>query len=547
MIEELYIRHVGGIEEATLKFAPGFVVITGESGSGKSSIVRAMELISGKRASKGSIKSGCNEATVRAIFDHDKPLLLENCSLDEDLLFIQRSIFREKKGKALIQDRLSPLSTVTTISDQLLTIQSQFAQLELLDQDKQLQILDICGGKELLELKSHLRDQVKVTIQKERELLKLKQRQKNVIDKFQGAEEIVHRWKKLDISTESEKEWEDEYSRLSIELRRMNESKDTLQRLKNEAPDSFKEELEGITDRIKQNVSAKNRKKLLEHVNELLECYQNIVEILDGETDEQIRIETENTLEELESRMGALRKLKRTAGVRTLTELIDYCSEANTELEWLKKSNKTKNSIEDIVENSRKSASRMALELRKLRHQSASWLEKRVNRCLEELAMSDNCFSANLIEQTKLRQNGADMVEFRLSWGNGVPGPVAKMASGGELSRILLAIKLSLPDQTLPPTIVFDEVEAGLGGRAAVLAGKKLKALSQRNQVILITHEASIAALADQHLLANRVDSTTFFKELTKEDRVSELARMLSGDYDLDEARSHASRLLQIK
>ena len=146
----------------------------------------------------------------------------------------------------------------------------------------------------------------------------------------------------------------------------------------------------------------------------------------------------------------------------------------------------------------------------------------------------------------KLRRDGADDVEFILTDGSR-SGAVGKIASGGELSRLLLALQLSLPDEWLPPTIIFDEVEAGLGGRAAVLSGLQLKELSRRCQVILVTHEASIAALGDSHVLIQRVNGESAMKEIDGEERVREIARMLSGSPDMSEAQDHARMLLEGK
>ena len=153
-------------------------------------------------------------------------------------------------------------------------------------------------------------------------------------------------------------------------------------------------------------------------------------------------------------------------------------------------------------------------------------------------------FGIALTGLQKLSRNGADSVEFTLSDGMR-SGRVEKIASGGELSRLLLALQLSLPDEWLPPTIVFDEVEAGLGGRAAVLSGLQLKKLSRKCQVILVTHEASIAALGDSHVLIQRTEGETFTNSITGDERVKEIARMLSGAPDMAEAQEHAKILLE--
>ena len=183
------------------------------------------------------------------------------------------------------------------------------------------------------------------------------------------------------------------------------------------------------------------------------------------------------------------------------------------------------------------------MEIRHARHNAAEILASRVNAVLNELAMGGITFGINLAGLQKLRRDGADSAEFFLRDGSR-SGPVGKIASGGELSRLLLALQLSLPDEWLPPTIVFDEVEAGLGGKAAVLSGMQLKKLSRKCQVILVTHEASIAALGDSHILIQRIDGESAMKNIDGEERVKEIARMLSGSPDLSEARKHAKILL---
>ena len=191
----------------------------------------------------------------------------------------------------------------------------------------------------------------------------------------------------------------------------------------------------------------------------------------------------------------------------------------------------------------KKKANALALEIRRARHDAAVNLEKRVNEILEELAMLPMTFKINFSGLQKLNRNGADSIEFILSDGSR-EGRLEKIASGGELSRLLLALQLSLPEEWLPPVIVFDEVEAGLGGKAAVLSGMQLKKLSQKCQVILVTHEASIAALGDNHIFIQRNQNETLMKNISGEERVKEIARMLSGAPDMAEALEHAKKLI---
>ena len=223
--------------------------------------------------------------------------------------------------------------------------------------------------------------------------------------------------------------------------------------------------------------------------------------------------------------------------------MLAYCRDAAESLEWLETSYAQ---LEDLSQRSRdlkRRASALALVLREGRRTAASALEARVNALLADLGMEGIEFSVVLKELTKLRRSGADEAEFLLTAGKR-SGRVDKIASGGELSRLLLALQLSLPDEWLPPSLVFDEVEAGLGGRAAVLSGVKLKELSRRCQVVLVTHEASIAALGDAHILVRREGGESQVRRVEGEERVTEIARMLSGTPNLTEARDHARRLL---
>ncbi|WP_085543356.1 AAA family ATPase [Dethiosulfovibrio salsuginis] len=542
LIEEVHLENIGGIEEAQLCFSPGLTAITGESGAGKSSLVRALELVAGKRSASTMIKAGSDNGSVEAIFNSPSSKNLP--PWEEGKLFIKREVNKNGRGRVWVQNRQVPLSTLSELSRELITIQSQFAQLELLNQDNQLQMVDSCGGPSLAALKKELKSEVKSTIEQEKRLLTIKKRQREITDRFQKAEDIVHRWRKMEINKESETTWEEDHRKLSSELARMNDLRKIRFRMKNDEPGSLKEELEDIMEQVLRRLPQENREEVSGHIDLLLESYSSILSILDEAGDEENRNLLEESVEELESKMGALRKLKRTAGVANVEELIDYCEEADRELEWLRSSNDLKNDVERQVEEHRKSASRMALELRRRRKEASLWLESRVNLCLSQMAMEDSLFSVGLIEESRLRTTGAESVEFRLSWGKGDPGPVSKMASGGELSRILLAIRLSLPDDQFPSTVVFDEVEAGLGGKAAVLAGIKLKELSNRCQVILITHEATIAAQADCHMVVRRKGNESYIEKLDRDGRVSEIARMLSGDFNLEEAKSHAAKLL---
>ena len=192
-----------------------------------------------------------------------------------------------------------------------------------------------------------------------------------------------------------------------------------------------------------------------------------------------------------------------------------------------------------------KEGQELAMSLGSMRISSAKRLEERVNAVLAELGMEGFKLVVQVNEQDKARSTGAEDVNFLLAVNDEMTGPVS-VRLGGELSRLLLALEIALPDDQLPSVLVFDEVEAGLGGRAALLAGYKLKELSRRCQVILVTHEATIASMADQHIVVQKDRDESVIKEVHGDQRIREVARMLSGDYESEEALAHAEQLLRM-
>ncbi|PIE54917.1 MAG: DNA recombination protein RecN [Dethiosulfovibrio peptidovorans] len=545
MIEELHIHGIGGIDEAHLSLSSGLTAITGESGAGKSSVVRSLELASGKRGNSSVIRSDRQDAVVEAIYTWDDDNEDDPYAPQEGRLFVRRELARNGRGKVFLQDCQAPLSTLSDRVQKLIVIQSQFAQLELLDQEKQLELVDHCGGSELASVKDSLGRMVRATIESERRLQSLRSRQKEITDRFQGAEDVILGWRQSAISPNVERNWEEQYERETRELASLDEIARIMDNLDGDGAETLREQLERTTGRLSELVSQDIEPRLSQALNDLWNGFEALLEVMKTASIPGCRSSLEESVERLETKLGGLRKLKRAAGVSSTEELVAYCTDADRELTWLEESHSQKAHLEEEVETFRRRASRMALELRQLRHQAAQWLEKRVNSHLSEMAMEEAVFSVRCTPERRLRSHGADSVDFQLSWGDGPPGPVSKMASGGELSRILLAVRLSLPEDGRPATVVFDEVEAGLGGQAAVLAGLKLKDLSRETQVILVTHEASIAALADRHFVVRRQELLSDVRELRGDERVPEIARMLSGDLNLNEAQVHASRLLQ--
>jgi DNA repair protein RecN (Recombination protein N) len=543
----LIIRNVGGISRCELELKSGFSVITGESGAGKSSIVRAIELVAGKRAQSSYIRAGEEEAAVDAVFSTGRDLRLPG--LDEEMqpsegsFFAKRVLSRSGRGRASLQGLSAPLGLYAASVGHLIHIQSQFAQMGLLDPGRQLAMIDSCGGTELAGLLQELRETFTRARLKEKEMKELADRRAEIETRYANAAEVVPLVKRVNPAAGLEASLESEIGELSRRLAESVRVAQNLDRLTGGlSEEGLLDELGSVCEVLAEGLPSENADKGRRLLQEGLQNIRDLADLARREAGVSPR-ELSAEIEELERRLGALRKLRRMAGARSEEELLDWCAGATEGLAWLEESYDRLELVSREARDLRRQASHLALSIRELRRKSASDLEKRVNALLGDLAMEGIGFSIAFSELPRLRRDGADAVEFTL-FTERRSGRVDKIASGGELSRLLLALQLSLPDEWLPPILIFDEVEAGLGGRAAVLSGLKLQELSRKCQVLLVTHEASIAALGEEHYVVRKHEGESHVSRVEGEERVHELARMLSGNPDLPEAQEHARKLL---
>ncbi len=523
MIESLKIKNIGGIREAELKFTHGLNVITGESGAGKSSVVRALELLTGSRGGLKFIRAGEERGTVEAKFSERT---------------IMREILNTGRSRAKIDGLNAGLNECAAIVNSLVRIQSQFAQIELLEPDRQLAMLDACLP---MRIRTEVFDSFHEIYEKarisSRELRALKKRRSEIEKKYANAREIFSLLKTAKPEPGLEMRLENQLSDLTHKISMRERAKNSLDSLTGGLSEhGLLENVRSCFDELYAFMNDDSIRECETAIETLIDSVRN-KNMIPSEDDEKLR-------EDTEVRLGALRKLKRICNIPDENELMNYCDEIYESLEWLERSYSELEELSARSLDERKKANTIAMEIRRERTEASERLTHRVNEILNELAMEGITFGIRLEGLQKLGVNGADEAEFYLQDGSRV-GRVEKIASGGELSRLLLALQLSLPDEWLPPTIVFDEVEAGLGGKAAVLSGMQLKKLSRKCQVILVTHEASIAALGDSHILIQRCEGESFMKEIDGEERVKEIARMLSGSPDMSEAREHAKILLK--
>lgn len=544
MLEELSIRGIGGIKSASLAFGGEFIVITGESGAGKSSLVRALEFISGRRAQANHIRSADDSCEAEAVLTSAPVEGLEKrYQPQENSLIARRTFTRSGKGRCTLQGQNAPLTVLVKAMERNIVIQSQFAQLGLLEPARQLELVDSCGGAETASLLAKLDETFAAALSAEKKIVAVKKRRRESESRYENAPAVIRQISALRLEEESEKQWEAELAKI--------EAEETAARTLRAASIQMNDPEHGLLDRLEsaaKNVYAAaggDGKKWRPAIEKMLAGAQEFSSMLAAECRASDGADAEEAKENLEKKIGALRKIKRALSLPDAAAVMEYAKTAAAELEWLKKSREELEALEKEAAELRRETSRLAMELRARRKEAAASLAASVNGHLRELGMEYAEFGIEIEPLDRVRANGAENVCFTLALPEQKPLPVGKNASGGELSRILIAVQLSAGDDKLPGTLVFDEVEAGLGGKTALLAGYKLRELSKRCRTILITHQATIAAMADQHFVVKRSGDDTEISEVAGEAREREIARMLSGDEESREALEHARALLE--
>lgn len=568
MLRELRIKNFTIIDDLSIKFAIGLNVLTGETGTGKSIIVDAIGLILGDKASADMIKTGSKEAIVEAYFDNKNHPLLEELDIDsDDGIMIRRSISAQGKGRAYINDTSVSLQSLAAVGEDLVNIHGQHEHQGLLKKDNHLFFLDDFGR--LIDDAASLQVLYNEVIGIRNKLNELK---KHIRERSQRIEFLRFQINEIDSANlkNGEREAIEDEMKILHNLSKLRESSEAAYGLLYESDGSCIEKVSRALSHIKDMVNFDP------DAGELVEIMDPILPQIDEAALLLRKLKAKydadpQRLLELGERLEIIKRLQKKYG-EDISAILKYREIAEEELDELEHADEQQETIEAGLALKEKELLSMAEELSAKRRLASSKMEKMVDSELRELGFQTAMFKIDMKRKETVAANGIDDVEFLFSANPGEPAKsLIKVASGGELSRIMLALKCieigqesgvksqeSKKDKSSelithnsePKTLIFDEVDAGVGGVIAQHVGKRLKAISKNYQVLCITHLPQIAALADNHLKVEKDIAKDVvkikIKQLANNERHEELARMMSGKIT-DMSLKHAGELLSAK
>ncbi|MEP7345577.1 MAG: DNA repair protein RecN [Gemmatimonadaceae bacterium] len=551
MLIELRIRNVAIIDDVTLAIAPGFNVLTGETGAGKSIIVGALGLLLGERGHTDVIRSGEERASVEGVFDVSDdaaiPLLLEERGIERDgtQVVLRREIMASGRSRAWINGSTVTATQLAEVGRRLVDLHGQHESQALLQPEAQLRILDAYAGC------TALADRVQAA---HSDLQRILEQRRLLAEKRSEAERRSDYLRHVVHEIEEAKPLPDEELRIEDEVRRLAHVED----LRKYAV-SMSEALDGDEQAILRQLASVRRS--LSGAERMDPALSRLGEIVDGAMDGLSEMARElrdyetsldadpERLARLERRRDVLYRLTSKYG-GTVRSVLDALRTSRAELDLVDSAALDLKSLGAQEKELRDAQRRLADELSEHRRRGAGGISRDVSLVLPDLGMSDGRFEVVLIPLPETAATGAESAEFRVTLNLGHESrPLARVASGGELSRVMLALKSVLAQLDRTPTLVFDEVDTGIGGRVALQVGDAMRRLASHHQVLAITHLAQIAARAHRHVVVSKDATggvtTAGIATVEDEPRVAEISRMLGGDPASETSRAHSRELLQ--
>lgn len=556
MLRELTIRNVAVIDELTVSFVPGLNVLTGETGAGKSILIDALQLVLGARGSEELLRSGADEAAVEAAFDVGpgsramELLEAEGIAAEPgEFLVLRRHLFRDGKSKAYASGRLTSATTLRALAECLVDIHGQHPAQPLLDPRRHRELLDASAGA--VEDVRDYRDRYArwQALRREREALFQADReraQRQDLLEFQRREIEAAR-----LTAGEEEGLAAEEAILSNHERLFAAVEQAYGALE-ESDDALLARLAVAATRIREAAAIDQR---LREVLEALETGAlQLREAARGLRDYRGRIEFDpQRLDAIQTRLHEIGKLKRKYGA-SVAEVLAHLGRVTQDLDALERSEARLTELDQALAEIQREMAGRAERLSQIRRRAARTLQDAILAEIRELGMARATFEVRVTPAAPrdgaLGPHGMDEVEFLISPNPGEsPKPLHKIASGGELSRVMLAIRVILAAADQTPTLIFDEVDSGIGGSMAETVGRKLVAASRQHQVLCVTHLPQIACFADQHVVVSkralRDRTETTLQALSGTEQAQEIARMLGGPSRSATPLQHANELLE--
>lgn len=555
MLQSLYLENIALIEKLGIELFPGFNVLTGETGAGKSIIIDAVNFVLGERTSRDLIRNGAARAKVEAVFNLNEgdaafaALDALGIEYDGNELILSRELSAAGRNACRVNGTLVPVASLKSVSDTLVDIHGQHEHQALLDAENHISYLDAYCHAESLPII----EKIDAIVSRRNELM-LKRNSGFSSQREREREMDMLRYQIEEIASANLEAGEEE--RLNAEktvllnAERIRTALETAHMALSGAEEGSALSAIDTARRSMRDIAALNKdyEALGDKIEELYYAAEDISFVL-RDTSENVESDMQR-LEEIEQRLKLISDLKRKYG-RTVENVIDFGKDAETKLNELENAEALAAELDAKLDKLKAEYNVAADELSKVRRAAGDRLKRDVLNELKDLGMAKAMFDVALSDASggEPRKGGRETAEFMLSANPGEPlKPLEKVASGGELSRIMLCFKSIFADNDRVPTLIFDEIDTGISGRTAAVVGEKMLGIAKKHQVICVTHLAQIAALADAHLMVRKYDDgkNTFVetRQLNEEEKVQRIAQMMDGESDSPSALTHARELI---
>ncbi len=547
ILKELYIKNLATISEIRFNLSPNLNLITGETGAGKSILVDALKILSGEKVDYDLIRFGENNLIVEGVFEEltgDVKYFLKEKGLEreDNFLIIRREIYKEKPQRIYINDNIANLKNLEFIGSLIISIFGQEEEKSFFDENVYLRLLDLYSKIETKEI-SYLFNLIK---EEEKKLQNLIEKNKDIDEMREFYSFSIQEIEKANLK-ESE---EEELKSLKFQLKKKEEILKSL--------NFFLNIIEGDEKSIIRDL--KEAEKSIMPLTENLEIFKELINHIKTareELEEAYFISSKEashfqektySLDEVESRLALIENLKKKYG-KTIKEILEYKKKAKKELENIVNLNEKVKEVEKELIEKRKKYDDLAKSLNELRVKNSKIFQEKINKLFPKLNLKNAKFEIEIIyNENMFSPYGKNEVIFKVQTNLGEAMlPIGKIASGGELSRIHLAIQ-EVIEARKGKVLVFDEVDQGIGGKTAFSVGKILKEIAKKDQVLCVSHLPQVAIWADNHMKVSKIveenRTITVLENLKGERRVKEIARMLGGE-EYESAIKHAKELLE--